>query len=144
MFITKPETPGEITASLAWKDRVFAAWSSGGGGDDGLANPSHGVWVFQRGKRVAQLEDPGAGRLRKPIVRLLAFGSWIVGCGFDRLEVWNSRTYESHTTILATTRVSGKTDDGFTGEVCSMPTLLNKICVGKRDGCVELWNIATR
>lgn len=34
-------------------------------------------------------------------------------------------------------------DNEITGGICNMPTYLNKIFVGRRDGWVEIWNIST-
>ena len=74
--------------------------------------------------------------------RILVFGSWIVGCGSKRVDVWKSSTYEHYTTI--TPRTPGKASGPpLTGAVCNAPTFLNKIFMGKRDGCVDIWNIST-
>ena len=76
------------------------------------------------------------------VQRILVFGSWIVGCGSKRIEVWKSSTYEHYTTI--TPRSSGKVPAAhLTGALCNAPAFLNKIFVGKRDGCVDIWNIST-
>ncbi|RYH22009.1 hypothetical protein EON65_19775 [archaeon] len=43
VFITRPQTPEFITASIAWKDLVFAAWGAE------AAESERGVWIFKRG-----------------------------------------------------------------------------------------------
>ncbi|MCJ1402943.1 hypothetical protein MMC11_006164 [Xylographa trunciseda] len=134
-FITRPETPEDITATFAWKDRVFAAW----GGT--LAEGESGVWVFKRGKRIAELERPAG--MNESISQLLIFGSWIVGCCSTRLEVWKSGTYEHYTTIKSSRSRAGRGSETLSGVFCNMPTLLNKILVGKQDGSVEIWNLST-
>lgn len=134
VFLTRPQTPLQITATCAWKDRVIAAW----GGQS--ADAQSGIWVFKRGQKVGELELPMGGP--DAIQRLLVFGSWMVGCGSKRIEVWKSNTYEHYTTI--TPRTSGTVSGApLTGALCNAPTFLNKIFVGKRDGCVDIWNIST-
>ena len=134
-FITRPQTPSAITATQAWKNRVFAAWG-------GELNRTHiGVWVFQRGKRVAELEIPEG--LDEPIKQLLVFGSWIVGCCSTRIEVWKSATYEHYTTLTSIRSREGIRKDVLSGVICSIPTLLNKILAGKESGEIEIWNLST-
>jgi U3 small nucleolar RNA-associated protein 21 len=111
---------------------VFAAW--GGGSESG-------VWVFRRGKKVAMLEPPPGHD--EPIQQLLIFGPWIVGCCTTRIEVWKSESYEHYTTIFAS-KAGDLIQSTFTGHICHMPTLLNKVLVGKQDGSVEIWNLSTR
>ena len=131
VFLTRPQTPEDITATLASRQRVYAAWGGGHG-------HSGGVWVFQRGKKVDELQIPSTGC--EKIAQLLEFGSWLVGCGETRIEVWKSATLEHYTTLLpqqadARARLSGG--------VCSMPTYLNKIFAGRADGSVDIWNVST-
>ena len=136
-FITRPQTPAKITACYAWKDRVFAAWG-------GAAKPGSslgGVWVFKRGKRVAELETPRG--INEPVRQLLIFGSWIVGSCYSRIEVWKSRTYEHYTTLRPVSSHGGHGGASLSGPICNLPTLLNKVLVGKQDGSVDLWNVAT-
>ncbi|CAF9930300.1 MAG: hypothetical protein ALECFALPRED_004572 [Alectoria fallacina] len=135
IFLTRPQTPADITATVAWKDRVFAAW----GGE--AASSDVGVWVFKRGKKVAELERPL--RLSESINRLLVFGSWIVGSCSTRIEVWKSATYEHYTTLTPT--MSKKAGQGaiLSGGICNMPTYLNKAFVGKQDGSLDIWNLST-
>lgn len=110
---------------------MFAAWG------ETARLGEVGVWVFRRGKRAGELEIPFGHT--EPIKSLLVLGSWIVGCCSSRVEVWKSATYEHYTTITS----CGPHGSVLTGDICNMPTLLNKIFVGKRDGTVEMWNIST-
>jgi U3 small nucleolar RNA-associated protein 21 len=108
---------------------VLAAWGQG---------KNSGVWLYQRGKKVGELELPqGTG---EEISKLIVLGSWIVGCGRNRIEVWKSSNLEHYTTIYSRSIGQG---GSFTGSVCTMPTYLNKIFAGKCDGSVEIWNIST-
>ncbi|KAI9676659.1 MAG: hypothetical protein M1829_002976 [Trizodia sp. TS-e1964] len=135
LFLSRPQTPVEITATLAWKDRVFAAW----GGQESAKLGA--VWVFKRGKKVAELQLEHG--LDEPVQTLVNFGSWIVGCCLTKIEVWKSDSYEHYTTL---TPLSSWQDDGadfLTGCICNMPTFLNKIFVGRQDGSVEIWNVKT-
>ena len=95
-----------------------------------------GVWVFKRGKKAGELEIPNGHS--EPIRSLLVFGSWIVGCCTSKVEVWKSATLEHYTTITPT-----GPGGMLTGDICNMPTLLNKVFVGKGDGSVEMWNISS-
>ena len=135
VFITRPETPAVITATFAWKDRVFAAWGGGSAGDE------LGLWVYKRGKRIAELQMPAG--LAESIRKIVIFGSWIVGCCATRLEVWKSVTYEHYTSLTPPRSRDHQGGDVLSGVICNMPTLLNKILVGKQDGSVELWNLST-
>lgn len=130
VFITRPQTPEEISATVAWKKVVFAAWAGWG-----RAGVARGVWVFQRGKKVAELELPLGGIER--VTRLVVMGEWIVGCGAKKLEVWKTATLEHYTTL------QGASASSLSGCICNMPTYLNKIFVGRRDGSVEIWNLST-
>ena len=135
LFLTRPQTPDDITATLAWKDRVFAAWG-------GEATGGHvGVWVFKRGKKVGELDRPPG--LSESINQLVIFGSWIVGGSSTRIEVWKSATYEHYTTLTPT--IPRKAGQGriLSGGICNMPTYLNKIFVGKQDGGLDIWNLRT-
>ncbi|KAJ4294788.1 rRNA-processing protein utp21 [Collariella sp. IMI 366227] len=133
VFVTRPQTPADITATYAWKEKVFAAWGNPSNGK------SQGLWAFQRGKKAAELPLPAD--LDQPIKQILIFGSWIVACASTRIEVWKSATLEHYTTIF--TAAAKKGDNEITGGVCNMPTFLNKIFVGRKDGWVEIWNIST-
>ena len=134
VFLTRPQTPSIITATCAWKDRVFAAW-----GEEGDQTDS-GIWVFKRGQKVGELEKP----LGKParLKRLVIFGPWIVGVSDDTVEVWKTESLEHYTTITPTTFGSGA-GGHLTGDICSMPTYVNKVFVGKRDGSIDIWNVST-
>jgi U3 small nucleolar RNA-associated protein 21 len=133
VFVTRPQTPADITATYAWKEKVFAAW-----GDPRNGEPQ-GMWAFARGKKAAELQLPSD--LDQPIKQILIFGSWVVACALTRIEVFKSATLEHYTTIF--TAAAKKGDNEITGGVCNMPTFLNKIFVGRRDGWVEIWNIST-
>jgi len=112
---------------------VYAAWG------DPRNSEVQGVWAFQRGKKVAELPLPSD--LDQPIRQILIFGSWIVACALTRVEVWKSDTLEHYTSIFSSATQKGANE--LTGGVCNMPTLLNKIFVGRADGWVEIWNIST-
>ncbi|KAA8570235.1 hypothetical protein EYC84_002549 [Monilinia fructicola] len=87
VFLTRPQTPADITATVAWKDKVFAAW----GGQEGDGH--QGLCVFKRGKRIEEIPLPAD--LKEPIQQILVFGTWIVGCcsNQDRsLEDFDIRT----------------------------------------------------
>ncbi|KAI4142091.1 MAG: hypothetical protein LQ341_003317 [Variospora aurantia] len=135
VFITRPQTLAPITATVAWKDRVFAAW-----GGDGTIGQT-GVWVFQRGSQVGELEVPID--LEEPIEELVIFGAWIVGRCWTRIEVWKSASYEHYTTITPTLSHAPGARNTLSGGICNMPTFLNKILVGKQDGNVDIWNVST-
>ena len=133
IFLTRPETPAEITSAFAWKDRVFAAWGGG------LAEKDVGLWVFKRGRKVEELVVPPGSF--EPITQILIFGSWIVGCRLNQIEIWRSSTYEHYTTIFPAGLRSPEGGGTLSGGVAHMPTFLNKIMVGKGDGSVEIWNL---
>ena len=134
-FITRPQTPDVITAIFAFKDRLFAAWGGSETEDKG------GIWVFKRGKKIDELEIPAG--MNESVRQLFIFGSWIVGCCSSRLEVWKSATYEHFTTLVSPRSWDSPAIEGLSGVVCNIPTLLNKVLVGKTDGSVELWNLGT-
>ena len=134
VFLTRPQTPSNITATCAWKDRVFAAW----GGE--IPGDAEGIWIFKRGRLVGELEL--SSERSEPIRRIFVFGSWIVGARLSRIEVWKSSTYEHYTT-LTPSPLRSTTGSVLTGDVCNMPTFLNKIFLGRRDGSVEIWNLNT-
>lgn len=107
----------------------MAAW-----GGDG-ADAARGIWLFQRGKKVDELELPRG--LNENIIHFAAFGEWIIGCSSTRIEVWKSSTMEHYTTL------SGVSSSPLSGPICTMPTYLNKIFAGRQDGSVEIWNVST-
>ncbi|EFR05515.1 U3 small nucleolar RNA-associated protein 21 [Nannizzia gypsea CBS 118893] len=137
VFLTRPQTPALITAIHAWKDRVFAAW----GGQS--VTQQRGVWVFKRGKKVAELEMPAIvpGSAAQSVDRLVVFGSWVVGCCSNCLIIWKSADYSHYTTLIpaATKEFTKLVPDSL----CTMPTYLNKVFVGRSDGCVDIWNVST-
>jgi U3 small nucleolar RNA-associated protein 21 len=157
--LTRPQTPCDITATLAWKEYVLAAWGGddvgptldgkdegeGEGEDDdgddhipgadGTSRSSkQGIWIFRRGKHHASLPLPTD--LHEPIRNILIFGSWIVASATSRIEVWKTATYEHYTTLHSV-------GAPLSGGICTMPTYLNKIFVGRADGWVQIWNVST-
>ncbi|PWY96807.1 Utp21-domain-containing protein [Aspergillus sclerotioniger CBS 115572] len=135
VFISRPQTPESITATFAWQDRIFAAWGNLRPGSGG------GIWVFKRGKRVASLQLPSG--FSEPIDRLLVFGSWIIGSSSKYIQVWKNTSYQHYTT-LSPQRVKDLSEGPvYTGQICNMPTYLNKIFVGRYDGKVDIWNVKT-
>ncbi|KAJ5594561.1 uncharacterized protein N7459_000769 [Penicillium hispanicum] len=132
VFLSRPQTPEVITATYAWQDKVFAAW--------GHLRPRSlgGIWVFKRGKRVASLTSPS---LDGPIERLLVFGSWIVGCWAGGLEVWRTGSYEHYASLRPQSIPKSSGSQVYAGLICTMPTYLNKVFVGRIDGSVDIWNL---
>ncbi|RKF72731.1 U3 small nucleolar RNA-associated protein 21-like protein [Golovinomyces cichoracearum] len=130
LFLTRPQTPEVITATLAWKNLLFAAW--------GGVNSMQGFWVFKRGKMVAELDIPSTDK-HEPIRQILIFGSWIVASCSTKIEVWKSDTYEHYTTLYSIASTKGGNE--LTGGISNMPTYLNKIFAGRKDGGVEVWNV---
>ena len=97
--------------------------------------------MFKRGKKLAELEIPSG--MTETVKQLLVFGLWIIGCCTTRIEVWRSTTYEHYTTISSVASRFGYGKSLLSGVMCTMPTFLNKILLGKTDGSVELWNVST-
>ncbi|PNY28110.1 U3 small nucleolar RNA-associated protein 21 [Tolypocladium capitatum] len=133
VFVTRPQTPADITATFAWKEKVLAAWGGSNKGEP------QGVWVFQRGIKVGELPLPPD--FAEPIRQILVFGTWIVAAASTRIEIFKSVTLEHYTTIH--TMAAGKGGNEITGGITNMPTFLNKIFVGRKDGWVEIWNVST-
>ncbi|KAF3007054.1 hypothetical protein E8E14_002842 [Neopestalotiopsis sp. 37M] len=133
VFITRPQTPHDITTTHAWRQKVFAAFGDARNGE------TQGVWVMQRGKKVAELELPLD--LEEPVKQILVSGSWIIAACLTRIEVWKTETLEHYTTLF--TMAAQKGDNEISGGICTMPTYLNKIFVSRRDGWVEIWNVST-
>jgi U3 small nucleolar RNA-associated protein 21 len=133
VFATKPQTPASITATFAWKERVFAAWGDPRRGDE------QGLWAFERGNKVDELELPED--LDQPFQQILIFGGWIVGCALTRIEVWKSTTLEHYTTIHLIAAVKGENE--VTGGITNLAGEINRIFVGRKDGLVDIWNIST-
>ncbi|KAF5865828.1 hypothetical protein ETB97_001894 [Aspergillus alliaceus] len=135
VFISRPQTPDAITATFAWKDKVFVAWGHLRPGSPG------GIWVLKRGKKVASLET--SKDFAEPIIQLLVFGSWIVGCSAKRIQVWKNTSYEFYTSLVPRRSQGSAETQIYTGQVCTMPTYLNKIFAGRYDGGIEIWNVKT-
>ncbi|QIW95758.1 hypothetical protein AMS68_001276 [Peltaster fructicola] len=128
-FITRPQTPELITASIAWKEKVIAAWSG--------ESPENerGVWIYKRGKKIGELELPGG--LDEPVNQFSVFGNWIVGLCDTRALVWKAESHELYTQLRGISPVP------FSGAIAAVPTFLNKILVGREDGSVEIWNVSS-
>ncbi|EXJ91243.1 hypothetical protein A1O1_04353 [Capronia coronata CBS 617.96] len=136
VFLSRPQCPKPITATCAHRDRVFAAW----GGTQ--PHEPRGLWVFKRGHLIAELGLHDTHP--QEIVQIVIFGPWVVGCGAEAIEVWKSDSYAHYTTVQpSSTSIDSRVGGIFSGPVCTLPTLLNKICVGRRDGLVEIYNVST-
>ncbi|KEF59680.1 uncharacterized protein A1O9_04526 [Exophiala aquamarina CBS 119918] len=136
VFLSRPHCPRPITATVAYRDRVFVAW---GGLQPG---EPHGVWILKRGRLVGELDVRDTHF--QEIGHIVVFGAWIVGCGPEAIEVWKLDSSEHYTTILPSNQNnSSLSRSTFTGLVCTLPTLLNKVFVGRRDGLVEVYNVST-
>ncbi|KAL4974350.1 Utp21 specific WD40 associated putative domain-containing protein [Aspergillus desertorum] len=135
VFISRPQTPRDITATLAWQDKLFASWGVPGPGDSG------GIWVFKRGKKIASLETPT--ELSAPIEHLIVFGSWIVGCSGQSVNVWKNGSYEHYTSLTLAHRRDTPGRAAHATQICNLPTYLNKVLIGKSDGTVDIWNVKT-
>ncbi|PHH65881.1 hypothetical protein CDD81_1250 [Ophiocordyceps australis] len=133
VFVTRPQTPFDITASHAWKEKLLAAWGGSRAGE------AQGLWIYQRGHKIYELAPPSD--LSEPITQILAFGTWIVAAASTRIEIFKFTTFEHYTTIH--TMTSANQGHRITGGITNMPTYLNKILVGRNDGWVEIWNIST-
>ncbi|PYH40232.1 rRNA-processing protein UTP21 [Aspergillus saccharolyticus JOP 1030-1] len=133
VFVSRPQTPDIITATFAWQDRVFAAWGNVRPGSPG------GIWVFKRGAKVASLQLPS--ELTEPIDRLLVFGSWVIGINSRCISVWKNASYQHHITLFPQHTKDLSTEQVYTGQICNMPTYLNKIFAGRCDGKVDIWNV---
>lgn len=64
-----------------------------------------------------------------------------MACCKSRIEVWKSTTYEHYTTLFSTAAPKGGNE--LTGGISNMPTYLNKIFAGRKDGSVEIWNVSS-
>ncbi|CAI4210562.1 unnamed protein product [Parascedosporium putredinis] len=116
------EMPRLQLRSLAQRRLLPSLLPSGQGGTQGL-------WAFQRGKKVAELEIPED--LDEPLKHILVFGSWIVASAVTRVEVWKSTTLEHYTSIRTVPAPDGGNE--LTGGATNMATFLNKIFVGRKD-----------
>lgn len=126
VFITRPRTPGPILATTAWKDNIIASWQS---------ETAVGVWIFQRGKKTAELELPR--QWTESVKAFLVFGAWIVGVADTQLLVWKSGTLELYTVLQSLSPLP------WTSCVASLPTFLNKFIIGRQDGGAEIWNVSS-
>lgn len=135
IFITRPLTPHDITASVAWKNQLYAAWY------DHHVTERAGIWIYQRGKRVGELPLPED--VQEPIQSVVPLGSWLVACCITRVEVWNSATNEHRVSLHRPQNTAAGSRGFFTGVACSLPTYLNKIFLGTEDGSIEVYNVST-
>lgn len=133
VYITRPQTPGPITATTTWADRTLAAWSISGDADE------RGLWIFKRGKKVGEFAFPQG--LDEDVVQVHTYGSWIVGCCTAKIVIWRSDSCEHHTTLQSPFTTAKA--NILTGGIAILPTYTNKIFAGREDGSVEVWNIAT-
>ena len=122
-----------MTATCAYRDRVLVAWGSGN------TKNGRGIWLFKRGRYIGSLDIEGTTdqELRKIVV----FGNWIIGCGPKAIEVWKNESYEHYTTIIPTTTTTNRAD--LAACICTLPTFLNKVFVGRTDGNIEVYNVST-
>ncbi len=130
VFLSRPQCPDVVTATCAYRDRVFVAW----GGTNGTRS---GIWVFKRGRLVGAIEEV---QNVQSFEQILVFGNWLVGSSATSIEVWKTDSYEHYTSIHLSAQ-NGKRE--LTSKVCTLPTYLNKIFVGRSDGNVEVYNIST-
>lgn len=127
-FLTQPQTPQIITASVAWKDKVICAWGR-------REDAERGAWVFKRGKKEAELELPSS--FKESVQAFCTLGSSIVGVCETRLLVWKATNFELYTELRLITPVP------LSGCIATLPTFLNKVIVGRNDGSCEIWNISS-
>lgn len=134
-FLSSPQTPRLITATHAYKDKVFVAW---GGGEQEARN---GLWIFKRGKRLDEIDLPDNAC---NIKRIQLFGPWLIGGGDQKIEIWkrSNSSYEYYTTLRPSATGPDLCHAVLSGPIVTMPTYLNKILVGRTDGIVEVWNVA--
>ena len=105
------------------------------------AETGRGIWIFKRGKLVDQLKIQGSGEIKQ----LHVLGSWLVGCTTSEVEVWKGvgLTFEPYTTLRPSRTQSQRDQQTLSGTLCTLPTFLNKILLGRGDGTVEIWNLRT-
>ena len=80
--------------------------------------------------------------LRRPIKHIFVFGSWMIASTSHQIIVWKTTSWAHYTTITPLTPRTNRRDP-LSGVMCSMPTFLNKVFVGRADGVVDVWNIST-
>ena len=131
VFLSSPICPETITATCAYRDRVLVAWGNGN------AKNSSGVWVFKRGRLVAELEKSGSAA--QELQKIIVLGNWIVGCGKKTIEVWKNESYEHYTSISSKDTA---TNHGEFTNLCAVPTFVNKVFVGTAGGTVNIYNVS--
>lgn len=98
----------------------------------------HGVWIFKRGRFVGSLEREGS--IPQKLTKILVFGNWVIGCGTTAIDIWNSQTLEHYTSIQPG---SPSAQAILTGCICTLPTFLNKVFIGRTDGGIDIYNVST-
>lgn len=102
-----------------------------------MADAASGVWMFRRGKKVGELEEPMGGWLRGGWKEFMIFGDWVIGAFANGdLVIWKAASREVHTEIPATRY-------GEIAGVVHPNTYLNKIVVARTSGELEIWNVKT-
>lgn len=130
VFVSSPQTPSPIQRLLAWKDVVFAAFDGG-------------IWIYKRGKKIAELEEPlggweGKGELKEFII----FGDWaIAGYAKGEMLVWKTQTKEFYTSIKSP--IAGNAREAEVMALVHPTTYLNKVVVARANGSMEIWNVKT-
>lgn len=137
VFITRPQTPGLITATATRGKQVLAAWTQE---DAPIEERRKGIWIYERGRKTGEVPIPLD--LDEDLVQLHTFGPWVVGCCSSRIEVWSADRLEHYASLFppSGSRVPGSV---LTGGLCSIPTFTNKMLAGREDGTVEIWNVST-
>ena len=101
-----------------------------------MSDSVHGIWVFKRGKKVAELEEPMGGWNKSGWRDMLIFGDWIVGAFANgQMVIWKISTKEVHTEIQST---NGEEILGLVHP----STYLNKVVV-VTGGNLQIWNVKT-
>ena len=111
VFLTRPQTPGQITATCANGDHLLSAWASEEKGSPG------GIWIFKRGKKVGEVGLPSGNTER--IQQLLIFGIWLIAYCETLVEVWRIPDFEHYTTIHPR---KGGLGAQLSGGCCHLPT----------------------
>ncbi|KAG0135859.1 hypothetical protein HOY82DRAFT_498741 [Tuber indicum] len=127
VFVSSPPTPGIIRRAVAHRDVVYVAFE----------DPLVRVWVFKRGRKVAELAVAGEGRKKITGWRdLVIFGDWVVGVLDWGMVVWRRETREVYTEIEMDNR-------GRITAAVHPSTYLNKMVIARMGGVLEIWNVKT-
>lgn len=80
LFVTSPQTPSQITSLYARGKELYAGFQNG-------------VWIFERGKKVGELEIEESWKSHYGVKELIGFGDWTIGVvGSKRVCVWSCKT----------------------------------------------------